>query len=567
MVEEMTPLLLSVGALYLLALGAGRITSAVGIPRVTGYLVVGLAAGPHAGEILGLPPVVAKAQLALLDPLHDMILSLIVFTIGGSFRLDVIRKIGSRLFRVSACEIGLSALFVSLGTMLLGASPLEAGFLAVMAMTTAPAATQMVMREYRSQGTLTDTILPLVGINNLTAIIAFILLEHYGLSSAPSISQTAGQILGPIGLGLAAGAFIAVMDQRLTRQVERQILVLGVTALATGVASYFEISAMLCILTAGIVAVNAAPCGRRMLEELAAIDYPFYVLFFIMAGAELHLEALVHMGFIGLMYVAARSLGKFAGCRIGARAAGMSPTIKTWLGPSMLAQAGLAIGLANVLAAEWPGPGEALQTVILASVVVFELTGPMLTRTALVNAGEVTVFNLLGRRSPVGYSEGLRRVVGEFLRSLGLSPIMRRKLPGDIRVKHIMRRNVGVLSHRAPFDEVVKALGASRYDGMPVINDREELVGVVKYADVADTLFEPDLRHLVVADEIASRTYPHLTQEDTLTTAILTLRNNPQANYLLVTAQNDPSKLVGIVSHNDLLDSHDQAQCTTNENG
>ncbi|HHP7233608.1 MAG TPA: cation:proton antiporter [Desulfobacterales bacterium] len=556
MVAEMLPLLLTIGTLYVFALGAGRMSAAVGIPRVTGYLVVGLAAGPYTGEILGLPPIVTRTQLTTLAPLHDMILSLIVFTIGGSFRLEAIRKIGSKLFRISLLEIGLSALLVGIGTLLMGASPLKAGFFAVMAITTAPAATQMVMREYRSQGALSDTILPLVGINNLVAIIAFILLQHYGLSAAPSLWQTSIQVLGPLGLGVLVGTFVAVMDQRLTRQVERQMLVLGAVALATGAASYFELSAMLCVLVAGVVAVNAAPSGRRMLEELAGIDYPFYVLFFIMAGAELHLEALPHMGFIGLAYVAARSLGKYVGCHVGAIAAGMSGTIRTWLGPAMLAQAGLAIGLANVLAAEWPGTGKTVQTVILASVVVFEMVGPLLTRAALVNAGEVTILHLLGQRSPVGYGEGLQRVFGEFLRTLGLSPILGRKLAEDIRVAHIMRRNVEVLSHKAPFDEVVKTLGNSRYDGIPVVNEHDELVGVVKYADVADTLFEPALRHLVVAAEIATDAYLRVTPEDTLKTAMLALKRHPRATFLLVVTHDDPSKLVGIVSHNDLLSTH-----------
>ncbi len=549
----MFPLLLTIGVLYIFAIGVGRLSAALGIPRVTGYLLVGLATGPYTGEILGLPAIVTKAQLATLSPLHDMILSLIVFTIGGSFRLKTIRKMGSRLFRLSAFEIGLSALLVWLGTLLMGVSPLEAGFLSVMAITTAPAATQMVMREYQSRGSLTDTILPLIGINNLLSIIAFILLKHYGLSTSPSFWKTVIQLLGPLGLGVLAGTFIAVMDQRFTRQVERQMLVLGAVALATGAASYFHLSAMLSVLVAGVVAVNTAPHGPRMLEELSGIDYPFYVLFFIMAGAELHLEALFHMGVIGLVYIVARSAGKFIGCRTGARAAGMNITIRNWLGPAMLAQAGLVIGLSNVLATEWPGPGKTLQTLILASVVVFEMVGPLLTRTSLVNAGEITVLNLLGKRSPVGYGDGLRRVFGEFLRSLGLSPIVRRNPPGDIRVSHIMRRNVEVLSHRAPFDEVVKTLGHSSYDSVPVVDDSDELVGVVRFADVSDTLFDPGLRHLVVAAEIATDVYLKVTPEDTLQAAILKLKNHPQATFLLVVAQDNPSMLVGIVSHNDLL--------------
>ena len=549
----MLPVLFTIGVLYLLAIGAGRMSAAMGIPRVTGYLVVGLAAGPSVGRMLGLPALITQSQLASLAAVHDIILSLIVFTIGGSFRFKAIRKIGAKLVRISAFEIGASALLAGLGTYWIGASPLEAAFLAVIAATTAPAATQMVMRESRSEGSLTDTILPLIGINNLAAIVGFILLKHYGLSDAPSFWKTGIQLAAPFGLGALVGLFIALMDQRLTRKVERQMLVLGAVALATGLALHFNFSAMLSVLVAGAVAVNAGPREDQIFQDLAAIDYPLYVFFFIMAGAKLHLEALVHMGLVGMVYVAARGLGKTIGCRVGAAAAGMNATIKTWLGPAMLAQAGLAIGLANILATEWPGPGEALQTVILASVVVFELVGPLFTRSALVNAGEVTVLNLLEHRSPVSLGESLRLVVNQFQKALGISPWGGETLPEDLQVTHVMRRNVEVLSHRAPFDEVVKTLGHSRYDGMPVVNDHDELVGVVKYADVADTLFDPILCHLVVAAEIATDDFLRLTPDDTLKTAMLLLKDNPRTTYLLVVAQENPRNLVGIVSHNDLL--------------
>jgi Kef-type K+ transport system membrane component KefB len=364
------PILLSIGIAYILALGSGRLCAAIGLPRVTGYLMVGLAAGPSLGG-LGLPALITQKQLHSLVPLHDVIMGLIVFTIGGSFSLGAVRKMGMKRFRISAVEIGLTALLVALGTFTAGASPLTAGFLAVMAITTAPAATQMVLREYQSEGSLTDTILPLIGINNLVAIIAFIVLKNSVLSDKASFSMALVQISGPFVLGTFVGMVVAVMDQRLTRQVERQILVLASVAVIAGMAAILDISAMLATLIAGTVAVNASPYGKRILKELTAIDYPLYVLFFIMAGAALHLESLGHMGIIGAAYVVMRSIGKFFGCRIGAFWAGDSQTIKSWLGTAMLAQAGLAIGLAEVLAREWPGPGATIQTVILASVVVF----------------------------------------------------------------------------------------------------------------------------------------------------------------------------------------------------
>ena len=548
-------MLLTLGILYLFALGAGRLSAAAGIPRVTGYLIVGLAAGPSIGALPAIPTLITTEHLHTLAPLHDIILGLIVFTIGGSFSLKAIRKIGPRLFRISAFEIGLTALLVGLGVFLSGTTPLSAAFLAVIAITTAPAATQMVMRENQSEGPLTDTILPLIGLNNLVAIIAFILLKHNSLAGEASIWIAVTEVFTPFGLGALAGMVVAVMDQRLTRQVERQILVLATVAISTGTAVLLEVSALLSILVAGVVAVNAAPHGKRILKDLSAVDYPLYVLFFIMAGAELHLESLAHMGLVGAVYVAMRIIGKYFGCRIGAKVTGASHTIRIWLGPAMLAQAGLAIGLANILAGAWPGPGKALQTVILASVVVFEVVGPLLTRISLVNAGEVAVLNLLAQRSPVGFSEGVHQVFSQFKKALGILPASVRKSPADIRVGDIMRRNVEVLSNKAPFDEVLKAFGHSRYDRLPVVNDQDELVGVIKYADIASTLFDPGLRNLVVADEIATEAELTLTQEDTLEKAMAALKDNPNNTHLLVVDNNNPRKLVGIVRQNDVLSS------------
>jgi Kef-type K+ transport system membrane component KefB len=291
----------------------------------------------------------------------------------------------------------------------LGASPIEAVFLSVISITTAPAATQMVMRECQSEGQLTDTVLPLIGINNLVAIIAFIIVKNSCLFADVSFMSAIHQVFVPVGLGAFMGMVIAIMDQRLTRQVERQILVLASVAITTG----RQCSSMYlpCLQSCSPVWLPSMPHRTRTGSSMKflEIDYPLYVLFFIMAGAELHLESLGHIGTIGMVYVAMRAIGKYFGCRLGAKAARSSQTIQTWLGPAMLAQAGLAIGLANALAREWPGPGGALQTVILASVVVFEVVGPLLTRIALINAGEVPVLNLLPNEVRLGIAKAFIR--------------------------------------------------------------------------------------------------------------------------------------------------------------
>jgi CBS domain-containing protein len=115
---------------------------------------------------------------------------------------------------------------------------------------------------------------------------------------------------------------------------------------------------------------------------------------------------------------------------------------------------------------------------------------------------------------------------------------------------------VEVIFNDTPFDEVLKALGHSRYDQLPVVNRRNELVGVIKYADIADTLFEPGLRHIVVAGDIATRVPLKLTPDDTIETAMAALKNHPSDTWLVVVDKNDPKKLLGMVRHNDVLSTH-----------
>jgi CBS domain-containing protein len=194
-----------------------------------------------------------------------------------------------------------------------------------------------------------------------------------------------------------------------------------------------------------------------------------------------------------------------------------------------------------------------LQTIILASVVVFEVVGPLLTRISLIHAGEVPVLNLLPQRSPVGYSEGVHQILIHVKNALGISATSAAKNPSSIRIGHIMRQNVEVLSNKALFNEVLKALGHSRYDSLPVVNDQDELVGVIKYTDIADALYDPILRNLVVADEMTTQRYLKLTPEDTLESAMAALKDHPNDAYLFVVDKDNSKKLVGVVRRNDLL--------------
>jgi len=549
----MFSLLLALGILFFLALIAGRLCARVRIPRVTGYLLVGLAGGPSLADLLGFPPLIAEQQLEVLEPLHDLALGLIVLVIGGHFHFNTIRKFGSALCKLSALEMGITAVLVGAATFIAGASALSAGFLAIMAITTAPAATQMVIREYESEGPLTDTVMALIGINNLVAIIAFIIMSYLVVTPNEPITLVLYAILLPIGLGIAAGATLALLDQRMKSPTDRQILMLAMVAALVGVSRHLDVSPLLATLAAGSMLVNTSPHGHRMFRDLSQIDYPFYVIFFIMAGAQLHLEYLAHMGLIGIAYVVSRMIGKYAGCWGGSRSAESTACIRTWLGPAMLAQAGLAIGLASSLSRSWGEQGAKVQAVVLASVVVFEGIGPLLTRIALVRAGEVTVLSLLSQRSPVSVAEGVHQVINHFRGSLGLSGRRALKDPSEIFVEHVMRRNVETIHADVKFDGVLKAFGHTRYDRLPVVDDEGRFQGVIKYADVSEVLFDPSLRNLIVAGDLASDQHPELTPRDNLQKAMDELKAHPDASYLLVVDEDNADKLVGVVRHNDVL--------------
>lgn len=549
----MLPILLSLGIIFFVALGAGRIAARFQIPRVTGYLLAGLVVGPSIADIIGVPPVVTLSQLQSLEPLNELILGLIVLVIGGNFKISKIRKIGPTLFQISAAEILLTALIVFGTTWFVTQSAVISIFLAIMAITTAPAATQMVVREYESDGPLTDLAMTLIGLNNLAAIIVFIIFAHFSLTPDEPLQEMFRQIGLPLVIGCAGGGIMALMDQRLVQKKERQIMCIAIVSATVGLCIWLDISSMFAALVSGAILVNSSPHERRVIAELAEMDYPLYVFFFVMAGAHLHLANIPHMGLIGVIYIAGRSLGKMLGCYAGTTLTKSRKNISRWLGPAMLAQAGLAIGLASTLAKKYPSEGHHIQTVILASVVIFEGIGPLLTRNSLVRSGEVTVLSLLTQKSPIGYSEGLHEVINNFASMLGIHPGHKFEKPSDILVEHIMRRNVECILNTTSFDVVLKTLGHSRYDRLPVIDTNKELQGVIQYSDISEILFEPSLRNLILAGDIATQDPFLLKPTDTLEKAMAELRIHPDHTYLLVVDANKPKELIGVVRQNDIL--------------
>lgn len=564
------PLLILSGISIVLigSLFGGRLAALCRLPRVTGYLIVGLLMGPSFARLTGLPEIVTSTVLAEMQVLSDVALMLILVNIGGQFQAETLRRWGRRIAFFSLAEIGITFLSVALlcgllnqfvvrvvlpGQQLWQTSLFFGTFLGIIAIATAPAATLMVIREYEADGPTTSTVLSLVGLNNLASIFVFGVAAHFLLTPAEGFAHLLYALFVPLSIGGAIGFLISIWAERLELSSEFKILILSGVAVSAAISFKLGLDPLLTGLSLGIVLSNSSPRWYRMQEALREVDYPLYVVFFVIAGANLHIESLAHIGLLGAAYVIARSFGKFFGSITGARLARFGSDKGRHVGMTLLSQAGVAIGLASYLVEIWPEGGMLLQTVILGAVIVFELVGPLAVRHGLVLAGEVPIISLLQKRAPLGTMEGLHHVVDHFRGALGMPTGHRLDDPGDILVKHIMRRNVETVRNDTRYNELLRLIAHSRYDRFPVVDDLGHYIGMIDYAEISNLLFEPSLAKLVVASDLAAPTSHTVSPDVTLREAMQTLQMNRNISFFPVIDPDRPRDLLGILSKNDVF--------------
>jgi len=566
-VESLGKALFAVGISYLIALFVGRYASRFHLPKVTGYLVVGLLVGPSLADILGYKGLIDWQTLASINILSELALALIMVIIGSQFKFETLRRWGKRLMLLSASEMGVTFIFVAFAIFfanfyvlktilradlgLLGSSLNLALFTGIISIATAPAATLLVIREYESEGPVTDLVFALLGLNNLVAIVLFNIISFVVLRGDGSLFGVFYSLLSPIVLGLFGGLLISFWAQKLRSQVEMQLLLVGVIVANVGAAHLWHIDFFLSNFVTGIIIVNFSPKAPQLFKAIKGVDYPLYVMFFIIAGASLHFDALENIGLLGVVYIVMRSIGKTLGSWAGTRLADFGLIERRWLGYALLAQAGVAIGLSQSLVKMWPDGGNVIQTIILGSVVVFELVGPIAVRQALVRAGEVPVLTLYAKSSPETALEGMYQVVQFFRHSLGVPSGHKIESAADILVQHVMRRNVETIRENMPFNEILKFISHSKYDRFPITDRNENYLGVVDYKDIRDVLVDDMLKHLIVARDLIKPEPLTITPEHKLKEVMEIFRDHTNITYLPVVTSD--KKLAGIISQNDVL--------------
>lgn len=559
----MNDLIFLLGVLYAVAVLAGGASHWLRMPRVVGYLLGGLAL--MAGIRWGLPGLGWAGDapwkdltelLRDLDPIKEIALGFIMFDIGARFELAALRRNVRRMLPVALAEMGATLALVTGGLLAVGASWQVAVLLGVMGIATAPVTTIMVLRQYESEGPLTDHLQTLLAFNNAVSILlfglAFVVVELVaGRGAAHRVATTLPwDILGSLGIGLVSGLLVSYLYERVAPGT-RSTLVIALLISAIGLARLLRVPYMLALLVSGTLMANTTEYQREVRRLLDVVAAPLYVLFFVAAGAGLHVDALGGIGLVGLTYVAMRTLGKVGGAWLGARWAHSRSVVRRFAGWGLLSQAGAAIGLAILAGSRDAELGAALLAVVLAAVVVFEVAGPILLKTVLVRAGEVKVIHFLEHSPKPGYLTTVRRLFVRLSEALGFHRPPPRSLD-SLRVRDVMVTNVKSIGQAAPFHEIIEFVDQSRHNIFPVVGADDRYLGYIPYRALQELMVDPALGRLLIARDFME-TRPISVMPDGDLACVLDRYEATGLDALPVQDPEQGGRLVGLLEQRDVL--------------
>ena len=410
----MINVVLAIAIMLLLGLLSTRLMKLVGLPNVTGYLIVGLIIGPYALKII------TEDVYNQIEILSSIALGFIGFSIGVEFKLSHVKEIGAKAVTITFFQALSATLFVDVvlvaTAFFTGMQTYEAIVLGAIATATAPAATLMVVRQYHAKGIVTDTLLPVVALDDAIGLVVFAISNSIALSLASGSAVTfwnlavvpVVEILMSLVVGALVGLLLAVVPRFFKSRDNRLIATVFAVFACLGLCTLFEyleqnynfpftLSDLLVCMMAGAVFVNVRKEAAQMMENTDHWTPPILMLFFILSGAELNVAT-----FFGnpklliciLLYLVARCLGKYLGARLGATITKADPMVRKYLGITLFPQAGVAIGMATMCKqeftkAELESVGSGIVTITMCAVMVYELLGPVLTKWALGRAHEI----------------------------------------------------------------------------------------------------------------------------------------------------------------------------------
>lgn len=377
------------------AIGAGllltRLAKLIHLPDVTAYLVAGLIIGPHISGLL------TEGVTEALSVFTTVALGFIAYSIGAEFRLSYLKQIGVRPIIVTLFQAFAAAGLVIGVLVILGVDLPLALTLGAIATATAPAATLMVVRQYKADGPVSRMLLPVVAMDDVVGLIMFSICSSIAvaISSGESITISS-MLLNPlkeiglsIALGAALGGLLTVAAIFFRSKAKRLALSIMCVLAAVGLCEMFALSSLLVCMMIGAVMINTSRNGDALMDQADGFTPPLFLIFFVLSGAELDISVIPTVGVIGVAYILARSVGKWLGTYAGASLVRTDKNVRHYLGLALLPQAGVAIGMAQMCMNLLPDYSSQINAVVLSATLIYELFGPVITKIALTKAGEI----------------------------------------------------------------------------------------------------------------------------------------------------------------------------------
>lgn len=379
---EHSIILITLGVLLLTGLALDTLGQRTRVPRVTLLVLFGILIGP---SVLNLIPIATREWYPLAAKLA---LVMVAFLLGGQLTRSVIARDGRHILGVSLGAVLLTSIVVGFGLWILGIDPLLCLIFAGISTATAPAATEDVVRNSKFKGSFTRVLRGTVAIDDAWALIVFslMLVAGHAIGGGDS-TELFGHIAIEIGGAFLIGCLIGFPAAYLTGRLEpgepSLTEALGVVFLCGGLALATGASFLLATMICGAVVANMARHHTRPFHEIESIEWPFMVLFFILAGASFEFTAVIEIGFAGFAYVVLRAIGRILGGWLGGRISGMGHVESRWIGVALMPQAGVAMGMALVAAGAFPEHASSIMAIAIGTTVVFELIGPLFTQLAI----------------------------------------------------------------------------------------------------------------------------------------------------------------------------------------
>ena len=408
--------LLSLSIALLTGLMLSRLAKLAKLPAVTAYLVAGILIGPYCLGAFGVSGLgfTSKADVEAVGILADVALGFIAFSIGNEFRLSQLKKIGKQATIVGIFQAVITTIVVDIALILLHfampdkLSLSTAIVLGAIASATAPAATLMVVKQYKAKGPVTDILLPVVALDDAVGLV--LVAVSFGVAKAIKIGAISVvaiivepllEIVCSLALGSAMGFLFNFCEQffhsrskRLAMSVAFVLLTIGLSMLKFNIGGvHIGFSSLLVCMMLGTIFCNVCDFSEELMDRVDRWTAPLFIVFFVLSGAELELSVFADwmIVLVGVVYIIDRSAGKYSGARISSQLAKCDDNIVKYLGITLLPQAGVALGMANMAmsSAELGAEGALIANITLFAVLIYELIGPALTKMALLKAGDI----------------------------------------------------------------------------------------------------------------------------------------------------------------------------------